>query len=292
MYLSRLISPLGVKVTRLARGLPVGGDLEYADDVTLARALEGPPGDARLVPPTPAHLQDRGDRPAPAARSARPTAILTLYTPALGKIEAKAKGVRKTTSRMSGHLQPLTRCMLQLVQGHAADVVTGCETLESFQPIRDDLGTLSRALYMSELIDRITPGGFTGVRDLPPLRRQPPASRDRANRPICPLRFFEMRLLDQTGFRPELESALGAGPRWRPSRTYFAPQAGGAVCRACVPGHARAPRVLTLNAFKVLRLLQRGSYNDVARLNARLRARGSRSSATCAATSCACWSAT
>jgi recombination protein RecR len=41
MYLSRLLSPLGPKVTRLARGLPVGGDLEYADDVTLARALEG-----------------------------------------------------------------------------------------------------------------------------------------------------------------------------------------------------------------------------------------------------------
>jgi len=41
MYLTRLLKPLGVKVTRLARGLPVGGDLEYADDVTLARALEG-----------------------------------------------------------------------------------------------------------------------------------------------------------------------------------------------------------------------------------------------------------
>ena len=41
MYLSRLIGPLGVRVTRLARGLPVGGDLEYADDVTLAKALEG-----------------------------------------------------------------------------------------------------------------------------------------------------------------------------------------------------------------------------------------------------------
>jgi recombination protein RecR len=41
MYLTRLLKPLGVKVTRLARGLPMGGDLEYADDVTLARALEG-----------------------------------------------------------------------------------------------------------------------------------------------------------------------------------------------------------------------------------------------------------
>lgn len=41
MYISKLLKPLGVKVTRLAYGIPVGGDLEYADEVTLLRALEG-----------------------------------------------------------------------------------------------------------------------------------------------------------------------------------------------------------------------------------------------------------
>ena len=41
MYIARLLSPLGVKVTRLARGIPFGGDLEYADEITLSRALEG-----------------------------------------------------------------------------------------------------------------------------------------------------------------------------------------------------------------------------------------------------------
>ena len=41
MYLTRLIKPLGVKVTRLAYGIPVGSNLEYADEVTLYRALEG-----------------------------------------------------------------------------------------------------------------------------------------------------------------------------------------------------------------------------------------------------------
>jgi recombination protein RecR len=41
MYLTRLLRPLGLRITRLARGLPVGGDLEYADDVTLTRAMEG-----------------------------------------------------------------------------------------------------------------------------------------------------------------------------------------------------------------------------------------------------------
>ena len=41
MYIARLVKPLGIKVTRLAYGLPVGGDLEYADEVTLCRALDG-----------------------------------------------------------------------------------------------------------------------------------------------------------------------------------------------------------------------------------------------------------
>ena len=41
MYISRLLSPLGIKVTRLAHGIPYGGELEYADEITLSRALEG-----------------------------------------------------------------------------------------------------------------------------------------------------------------------------------------------------------------------------------------------------------
>ena len=41
MYLARLLTPLGLEVTKIASGLPVGGDLEYADELTLGRALEG-----------------------------------------------------------------------------------------------------------------------------------------------------------------------------------------------------------------------------------------------------------
>ncbi len=41
MYISKLVKPLGIKVTRIAHGIPVGGDLEYTDEVTLTKALEG-----------------------------------------------------------------------------------------------------------------------------------------------------------------------------------------------------------------------------------------------------------
>ena len=41
MYISKLIKPMGIKATRIAHGIPVGGDLEYTDEVTLMKALEG-----------------------------------------------------------------------------------------------------------------------------------------------------------------------------------------------------------------------------------------------------------
>jgi recombination protein RecR len=41
LYIQKLVQPLNIKITRIARGLPVGGDLEYADEITLSRALEG-----------------------------------------------------------------------------------------------------------------------------------------------------------------------------------------------------------------------------------------------------------
>jgi len=191
--------------------------------------------------------------------------ILTVYTPALGKLELKAKGVRKTTSRMSGHLQPLTRCMLQLVQGHAGDIITGCETLESFPSLRDDLDRLSLAFYAAELVDRMTAErvpGFATYRLLADTLER----LQEGGRGEMALRFLEMRLLDQSGFRPELEQCVVCASRLKEEENLFAPQSGGTVCRGCVAG-LPGSRPMSLNALKVLRLLQRAPYNDVARLN-------------------------
>ncbi|HEU4759962.1 MAG TPA: DNA repair protein RecO [Dehalococcoidia bacterium] len=191
--------------------------------------------------------------------------ILTLYSPAYGKLDAKAKGVRKTTSRMAGHLQPLTRCLVQLAQGRASDVVAGCETLESFQALREDLDRLSRALYAAELVDRFTPErvpGFVTYRLLQDtLRRlETAAELDLA------VRHFEMALLDQAGFRPELERCVGCGGALEPVPNHFSPQSGGVLCPSCGQGPAEA-RPLSVNGLKVLRLLQRRPYKEIAGLN-------------------------
>jgi DNA repair protein RecO (recombination protein O) len=190
--------------------------------------------------------------------------FLTIYSPSLGKFDVKARGVRRTTSRMSGHLQPLTRCMLQLARGHAGDVVAGCETMESFPRLREDLDRLSRGMYAAELVDRFAaervPGYVTYRLLLDTMRRL-----EEAADPDLVLRFMEMRLLDQTGFRPQLDACVSCSRELQPEQNFFGPQSGGALCRSCTTNVA-GPRTLSVNALKVLRLLQRGSYNDVARL--------------------------
>jgi DNA repair protein RecO (recombination protein O) len=191
--------------------------------------------------------------------------ILTLFAPSYGKLEAKAKGVRKTTSRMTGHLQPLNRCMIQLARGRTMEVVAGCETLESFQPLRDNLDRLSRALYAAELADRFLP---ERVENLPTyrllldtLRRlQGETDADLA------LRHYEMGLLERSGFRPELERCLGCQRPLQPVQNFFSPVAGGTYCAPCGAG-AAGSRALSVNGLKVLRLLQRASYKQVGGLN-------------------------
>ena len=191
--------------------------------------------------------------------------ILTLFTPAYGKLDAKAKGVRKTTSRMSGHLQPLNRCMVQLARGRTMEVVAGCETLESFQPLRDDLGRLSRALYAAELADRFLPERVENIPTyrllLDTLRRlQGTADVDLA------LRHYEMKLLERSGFRPELGRCLGCQQALQPVQNFFSPVAGGTYCASCGAG-AAGSRALSVNGLKVLRFLQRASYKEVEGLN-------------------------
>jgi len=76
------------------------------------------------------------------------------------------------------------------------------------------------------------------------------------------LRHFELQLLEQSGFRPELERCVECGLSLEPQQNYFSPQSGGALCPACAEGVAGA-RPLSLNGLKVLRLMQRRPYKEI-----------------------------
>ena len=190
--------------------------------------------------------------------------ILTLYTANFGKVDAVAKGVRKSKSRMAGHVEPLAHASFQLAKGKTLDIVTQVETIESFQTLRDDLEQMSRALYACELLDKFTEtheANFALFRLLlDTLRRiATPGDMDIATR------FYEMALLDAMGYRPELEECVTCRTRLKSVTNYWTAAGGGVVCAACRTEET-AVRPISANAVKLLRMLLHGRFSDVARV--------------------------
>src|SRR6202163_4068274 len=82
--------------------------------------------------------------------------IVTLYPRDVGKIRAVAKGVRRTTSRSAGHLEPFTVSDVMFAVGRELDVISQADTLESFRAVREDLVLTTHAYYLVGMGDVLT----------------------------------------------------------------------------------------------------------------------------------------
>src|SRR5437773_10351213 len=82
--------------------------------------------------------------------------IVTFYSRDVGKIRAVAKGVRRTTSRSAGHLEPFTLSDVMFAVGRELDVISQADTPESFRTVREDLLLTTHAYYLAEMIDMVT----------------------------------------------------------------------------------------------------------------------------------------
>jgi len=190
--------------------------------------------------------------------------ILTLYTPYLGKIQAVAKGVRRPKSKMSGHLELLTHSLISLARGRNIDTVTNVQTINSFIMLKSDLWLASCALYVAELVELFT---AEGVENYPLfqllIETMHRLCRDNDN--DITLRYFEMQLLNTAGYRPQLQQCMSCHSELIPTVNFFSPGAGGMLCPDC--RHLQSSSYsLSINAQKILRLMQKYDYETSSRL--------------------------
>lgn len=189
--------------------------------------------------------------------------VLTLFTRQAGKLRAVAKGARKLHSRKAGHLEPFTRVKLLLARGREFWIVTQAETMDAYPALREDLVRTGYAAYLVELLDRFTyeegesPGLFALLAD--GLERV--ASLEE---PFIAVRYYELRLLDLAGFRPELFQCVGCREEIRAEDQYFDANAGGVVCPRCAQRFPAA-RPASREALRFLRHLQRSSFQEARR---------------------------
>ncbi|HEU5368009.1 MAG TPA: DNA repair protein RecO, partial [Ktedonobacterales bacterium] len=237
--------------------------------------------------------------------------ILTLFTPGRGKIKAIAKGARRTTSRIAGHVELFTRSQLQLSAGRDLEIVTQGESREHFPHLRAGLWHATTAFYLAELIDkftdehneyaglymllieslrrldedaaRIASHASNGHNGMGTLRETSAAysanlagdvagvSSNGNGHAASPyrsrawqmLRYFEIQLLDDLGYRPSLHECAACGSTLQPVENGFNPTLGGVLCPNCA---RYSQRPISLASLKVLRLLQTTSWDLLPRL--------------------------
>ena len=129
--------------------------------------------------------------------------LVTMFTRDQGKVRAVAKGARRSTSRLVGHLEPLTVVKMSMAHGRSMDIISQAEVVQGFSELKEDLTAIAKGQYLAELVD-----GF-GAEDSPnPSLYQLMVDTLRAveGDPASdlPLRFFEFHLLLVSGLMPEL----------------------------------------------------------------------------------------
>ncbi len=192
--------------------------------------------------------------------------LLTLYTPGQGKVRAVAKGVRLPRSRKAGHLELFTRVDVLLARGRELDVVSQAEALDAYEGLRENLTRFGHAAYAVELVDCF--GVEEENRPLYHLLTETLQRLSRGDSPSVAVHYFEMRLVELAGYRPQLFRCVSCGAEVRPQAQFFSGREGGVLCPACGAGRRNA-QPISLSALKLLRHLQRSSYAAVAGLRLR-----------------------
>jgi DNA repair protein RecO (recombination protein O) len=190
--------------------------------------------------------------------------LLTIITPQ-GKRRVVAKGARKTTSRLAGHIELFTHATLLLAVGRNLDIITQSAILHSFDRLRGDLRRIGSAYYAAELIDRLTEEEDEN-RPAFALLVATLAALDASRNVDLALRFYELHLLGYLGYRPQLYHCATCQEPLTEEADRFSLSGGGVLCPRCAPAD-RAATAMSLNAFKLLRFLQAQPLEAIERLN-------------------------
>ena len=190
--------------------------------------------------------------------------VVTVFTAEYGKVRAVGKGARRSSSKLVGHLEPLTLTRLSLAHGRDLEIISQAQVTDGLPAFKEDLSLMTRGLYLAELLDGFGPEASpspdlfrlaVGV-----LRELPGAAN-----PEALLRYFEFHLLRLTGVLPELYQCVECSSEIVPDAHRFSVNLGGVLCPGCSPSEALV-RPLSLRAMKVLRLMHRGSLYKTSQL--------------------------
>ncbi len=188
--------------------------------------------------------------------------IITLFSPHQGKLRAVVKGARRVSSRLAGHVEPLTYVTLQLVQGRNFYLVGQVRMDQPFRRIRDDLFLLSYAFEALRMVDYFVHEGEENL-ELFKLLMSFLRICEQGKDPAMAFLAFQWKVLGFAGYRPRVESCVVCGSD--NPLVAFSPSQGGTLCASCSSKVADGRRVGP-GALALMRRLQHQPYVRVCSL--------------------------
>ncbi len=188
--------------------------------------------------------------------------LVVALTPDRGIVRAVAKGARKATSKTGGHLDLLRYVSLSVSEGRNLGNVGQADTVEGFLGLRQDLGKLSRGIYVAELAERFS------VEDAPnePVFRllvDTLGALETTSGPDLLVRWYEVRLLQLSGFMPEVSRCAGCGNVLAEQDHVWSANRGGLVCPTCKSAGGETVLAASATTIKLLRHMARSDWPAV-----------------------------
>lgn len=193
--------------------------------------------------------------------------ILVLFTRKLGRISGIAKGSRKPSSKIAGHLELFMRSSFLISRGRNLHLITQAEVLDSFDNLRENLGGIGLGSYIVELVDMVTFEEGSNP-NLYELLLTVLSALDSGDDPTITTHFFELHLLGLVGFQPEFFICVECGKKIKEQDQYISGGLGGVVCPSCAASLTGTDiRPVSARTLKYMRHFQRSSLQELMVLN-------------------------
>lgn len=185
--------------------------------------------------------------------------IVTILTEKHGKIKVIAKGVRKTLSKMAGHLEPFCLSKLEIAKGRNLDIIAGAEVQKCFHSLRSDFEKTKNSFYLGEIVDKMLEEGEPH----PEIYHLLDDTLEHLNLILAPLLkpYFEINLLKELGLNLELYHCLVCRQSIKAGDNLIDFDHGGVICQICGQG-----RPVSDDTVKILRLMTQHHFNAIKKI--------------------------